>query len=259
VDTKKRPSTKGLRTVAAMGVALLALLGFGISGTASAAHSSCGTYCWNVYAPFISDGSPYTVTGGGSFQLNEQSDDSNGVMTTTQESSASYSEQEILVAEPWIEGDQIHFFTPVGVTYTFTSVVFAGYSAGGWCVYGEWEGIVEITVVAGLVGTSYTVSNTVLDYPQVDFCTIDFSHHASDPGSTPVQKDGSGQGGWLVTQTLAIPDLPSGYYTPYVQVFAETYFEAIGAAGGSSALNMQTGGFYAQWDGVNINWGPGEG
>lgn len=245
--------------IAVTGLALVVLLEFGALGGANAAHSGCGTYCWNVYAPYISAGTPYTPSGGGSYQLNEQSDYENGVMTTTQQSSAAYAEQETLVAEPWIQGDQIHFYTPVGVTYTFTTVVFAGYSVGGWCVYGEWVGEVKVTVVAGLVGTSHSVSNVAFDYPGSHACVLGPSHHGSGSASTSESPDGSGQGGWLVTQTLAIPYLPAGYYTPYVQIFAMTYAEGIGAAGATSSLNMQTGGFYSQWTSLNINWGPGEG
>ncbi len=259
MSRRTRSVARGLRNVAVIGVALVILLGVGALGGASAAHSSCGTYCWSVYAPYISAGTPYTAVGGGSYSINEQADNGNGVMTTTQQSSASYAEQETLVAEPWIQGDQINFHTLVGVTYTFTTVVFAGFSVGGWCVYGEWVGEVKITVVAGLVGTTHSVSTVVLDYPGFDACTLPFSPHGSGNASTSESPDGNGQGGALVTQTLAIPNLPAGYYTPYVQIFAMTYAEGIGVAGATSSLNMQTGGFYAQWTNLNINWGPGEG
>lgn len=89
--------TRGLRIGTVAGAALVVLVAFGPWGGAVANHTSCGTYCWSVYPPYPSAGTPYTHSGSGSYQINEQSDNGNGVMTTSQESYAGGAQQEILL------------------------------------------------------------------------------------------------------------------------------------------------------------------
>lgn len=255
---KNRIGSKGLRIAGIAAIVLVLIGAYGALGSARATHSSCGTYCWNEVAPYTADGAPYTVSGGGSYSLDVQSDDTNGQMTTTQSSSASYAEQEILYAEPWIEGNPIVFYTPVGVTLTFSTYIEASYSVSGWCLLeGEWIGQVEIYVTVGFAGTSYTSTSIFMEEPAADVCDI-LSPHGGAASATEKLMAISGDPSGTLTQTVAV-DVPSGTYTPFVQIFAETYFESIGASGGTASLNMQTGGNYAQWNSVNLNWGPGEG
>lgn len=247
--------TRGLRVVAVVGVALVVLLAYGAFGTARATHSSCGEYCWNVYAPYINAGTPYSESGSGN-QAIIQADYENGDLETSQQSQASSDQQSIFYAEPWIEGNPPDFYTPVGVTLTFTTVVEASYTISTSCYLGESVGIVEVWVEAGLAGTSYAVTNEVFEAQQPDECIL--SPHGSGATSTPVSHDISGGWGGVVTSIVA-DYIPAGVYTPFVQIIAETYAEVDGIGGATSSLNMETGGYYAQWINVNINWGPGEG
>lgn len=239
-------------------VSILALGAFGAVGMASATHYSCGTYCWNEFAPYPNEGVPSTQSGNGQYSLNEQVDDSDGYLLSDQDSQASYSEQEILYAEPWIEGNPIVFYTPVGVTLTFTTTVQAAYSVSGWCdLEGEWIGLSEVYVTVGFVGTSYTSTATAFSDPGGDTCDILSPHNGgTSNGITSVVRAGTASA--TLVQTVA-DDIPAGTYTPFVQVYVETYFEAIGAAGGTASVNMETGNYGAYWYTVNLNWGPGEG
>jgi hypothetical protein len=248
--------SKGLRIVMVSGIAVVLLAAFGGLGTARADHTSCGTYCWNVYAPYPGpDGTPYSQSGSGN-SANIQADPTNGILETSQQSSASTDQLSEFYAEPYIEGDPIDFYTSVGVTFTFSTVVEASYSISGSCTFGENSGVVEVWVTAGLYGTSYTTTTEVFEAQQPQECV--FSPHGSGTQAASVNPDISGGWGGTVNQVVS-DDISSGIYTPYVQVTALTYAEVDGLGSVTSSLNMETGGYYAQWISLNINWGPGEG
>jgi hypothetical protein len=252
--------TGGLRSIAAVGVALVVLLGLGALGGVNAAHSSCGTYCWNVYAPFNPTGPSWSTSGNAPYQWNAGPyAQSNGQMIDSQQSSAS-NQWGGLTTYLVIQGDTINFHTEVGVTYTFTVLVEAAYSDTGWCSlpFGSYGAISQLTVVAGLVGTSYSTSNQVINAEQASECDILVPHGGGvSPALTPSPMRSGGYGGY-VTLTLAIW-IPSGLYTPYVELIAYTYADAQLLAGCTASLNVGSGGYYAQWTNLNVNWGPGEG
>lgn len=250
----------GFRVIVATGVALVVLVGVGSLGVTSAAHSSCGTYCWNVYAPFSPTGPGWSESGSG-YQWNDGPyAESNGQFIDNQQTSASNSWGD-LYTYLVIQGDTIHFLTEVGVTYTFTILVEASYSISGWCdpPWGSYGGIATLNVVAGLVGTSYSASFEPINAEQSGDCDI-LTHHEA-PGVSPSVSPGPmNSGGWGGYVTLTVADwIPSGYYTPYVEIIGYTYADAQILAGVTSDLNMGSGGYYAQWTNLNVNWGPGEG
>jgi hypothetical protein len=256
---RTRLVTRGFGTAAVIGVALVLLVASGGVGGARAVHSSCGDYCWYVTAPY--NGVSWANTsssGAGSFTYDVQSSPVTGIMESYQQSVATAAEQEIGYALPTIMGDPIDFYTAVDVLYTFTTFVIAGYSVGGSCVLdGEWEGVVSVSVIARISGPmSYSTEAPVFTYDTSGGCVFS-SPHGNGSASPTESPDGSGEYGMVVTQTLNVY-LPAGIYTPVVETVAETYAEALGISSVTSTLNMETGGFYSEWDSVEINWGPGE-
>lgn len=255
--------TRGHRIVTVVGAALVVvvMLAYGVSGTATAVKVSCGTYCRNIVPPYPVALTSYVVSGGGSYSLFVSSDNQTGVMLDSQQSSASYAEQEILYGIPALEGDSQNFQTEVGIDYTFTTVLDAAYSMSGWCIppYGEWVAIVGIEVEVGLVGQPYSTTSWFFEYTNGGSCIL-FGPQA--PGNSALsEKRGTASGDpeGTMTQVLAIWIPAGGPYTPFVELYVYTYAEGIGLAGASASINMATGGYYAQWTSVNSNWGPGEG
>jgi len=255
---------RGLRIAGAVGAAVVALLAFGVLGGVGGAvanHTSCGTYCWNVDAPYPGPAGVYVNQGGGGNSYNGLNTLSNGDMDASLSTSNSYDNAGSEYIGPWMEGDPIHFYTAVGVTYTFEISVEASYSVSGWCIWptGDFVGVADITVEAGLVGTSYQSSYQFPNAAQYDSCETFGPHHHGAGQSRILGPDISGGWGGVVTLTLAIPNLPSGIYTPYAEIVCYTYAGAAGLSGGTSQVNMWPEEYGGQWISTNINWGPGEG
>ena len=261
MSQRARSVTRGLRVVAVTGLALVVLLEFGALGGANAAHAGCGTYCWNVYAPYTAPSITWSSSGSGDSWISGPAvTASNGQFIDEQQTSASNSWGD-LYTTLLLQGDTIHFQTQVGVTYTFSIVVEAWYTINGYCDYpmGSYGGYATLTVTAGIVGTSYSTSNEPINAGQTGICDLLVPHATgASPGVSPIPMKSGGWGGYD-TLTLAIPNLPSGYWVPYVEITGYTYADAQFLAGVTANLNFGAGGYYCQWTNLNINWGPGEG
>jgi len=261
MNRKTKSVSKGLRIVVVTGIALVLLGAYGAVGGARAAHSSCGTYCWNVYAPYTGSSLSWSSFGSAGYQWNDgpYATASNGQFIDNQQSSASNSYGG-LYTYLLLQGDTIHFYTEVGVTYTFSVLVEGWYTISGWCdpPFGSYGGIATLTVVAGLVGTSISTSSEPINADQSGDCDILAPHgQAASPSDSPHTMNSGGWGGYP-TLTFSVW-IAAGYYTPYVEVIGYTYADAQLLAGVTSDLNFGSGGYYVQWTGLNINWGPGEG
>lgn len=260
---RERITKKLTRLATVAGVALVVLGAYGALGGARASHSSCGTYCWNVYAPYPGPESVAWSESGSGYQWNygPYASLSNGEFIDSQQVSSSNSWGD-LYTTPWMEGDPINFHTEVGVTYTFSVLVEAWYVLNGWCdpPFGSWGDQATVTVVASITGPSggyYSVSDQPLNAQTAGDCDI-LAPHGS--GNLSVSGSPDITGGWGGFVTLTISEwIPAGIWTPEVAVTVYTYSDAQLLAGASASLNMGTGGYYAQWTNLNINWGPGEG